>query len=82
MESGAHFAQLIYTATNALTTPPPGTSRGLVNSLYQKEPARTPRKGVKTKCSWREGASANAKKTKINNLTTGVEWPYRDCDWD
>ena len=66
MESGAHFVQLIYTATNALTTPPPprGTGRGLVNSLYQKAPAMTPRQGLKTKSSRREGDSDNAEKTQ------------------
>ena len=82
MESGEHLVQLIYIASDALTPAPPGTRRGLVNSLYRKEPARTPRKGVKAKCSWGEGDKANAEKNQKGQPCIGVDWPYWDCDCD
>ena len=73
MERGAHSMQLIYTATDALTTdPPPDTGRGLVNSLNSKEPATIPRQGVTAKCSRGEGDSANGEKPKRDNLAS--EW--------
>ena len=50
--------------------PPPGTGRGLVNPLYRKELARTPRQGVTAKCSWGEGEAANAEQPKTDNLAS------------
>ena len=34
----------------------------MVNSLYHKEPARTPKQGATAKCSWGEGGNAIAEK--------------------